>query len=152
MSLNKRIHCFPPFKLIAGSLNRPKDNGCQIWQWRRVNCSSWYPSCQVTPTHSTPRNLQSLTNETILWQGDKPQQMALCICLPTEHSLNNPCNTIVHRIVFVYVFILVYLLGGGRKGGDGKFHITNSLRKHFANQQCNILDDRGSQDLRPLKL
>lgn len=149
MSLNKRIHCFPPFKLIAGSLNRPKDNGCQIWQWRRINCSSWYPSCQVTPTHSTPRNLQSLTNETILWQGDKPQQMALCICLPTEHSLNNPCNTIVHRIVFVYVFILVYLLGGGRKGGGGKFHITNSLSYHFANQQCNILDDRGSQDLRP---
>lgn len=149
MSFNKRIHCFPPFKLIAGSLNRPKDNGCQIWQWRRVNCSSWYPSCQVTPTHSTPRNLQSLTNETILWQGDKPQQMALCICLPTEHSLNNPCNTIVHRIVFVYVFILVYLLGGGRKGGGGKFHITISLSYHFANQQCNILDDRGSQDLRP---
>lgn len=127
MSLNKRIHCFPPFKLIAGSLNRPKDNGCQIWQWRRVNCSSWYPSCQVTPTHSTPRNLQSLTNETILWQGDKPQQMALCICLPTEHSLNNPCNTIVHRIVFVYVFILVYLSGGGRKGGGGA-NFTSLIR------------------------
>lgn len=151
MSLNKRIHCFPPFKLIAGSLNRPKDNGCQIWQWRRVNCSSWYPSCQVTPTHSTPRNLQSLTNETILWQGDKPQQMALCICLPTEHSLNNPCNTIVHRIVFacVCIYFSVFIRWWAEGGGVANFTSLIRSVSIFVNQQCNILDDRGSQNLRP---
>lgn len=59
--------------------------------------------------------------------------MVFCICLLIEYFLNNLCNIIVYRIVFVYVFILVYLLGGGWKGGDGKFYIINLFCKYFVN-------------------